>query len=223
MAADLYHGGDSPFTRRPDNRHEQLLTPVSHFPSRMLPPVGTTPRVFSGTGSSTALQIGATVEVRRFNIRTRQWMPWRNGRVVGHRVERFHVGAELDLYDVETGHRPHSSVDTYIPFLGELRDGCNFQPSDSVKELLTKVADMKKVFAYVAMPGGPQGKSPVSAWMPAIVMSKRAEPVNRVSILAGPLRGQTGIPAPHILPYNPETAEAIRKNGQQIFWENGTV
>lgn len=36
-------------------------------------------------------QIGATVEVRRFNMRTKKWMPWIPGVVVGHRVERFHV------------------------------------------------------------------------------------------------------------------------------------
>lgn len=40
----------TPFARHPDNRHSQLLTPVSHFPSRMLPPPGTTPRILPGGG-----------------------------------------------------------------------------------------------------------------------------------------------------------------------------
>lgn len=48
-------------------------------------------------------QIGARVEVRRFNIRTKQWMPWICGTVVGHRVERFHVRTlHLSILDGKT-------------------------------------------------------------------------------------------------------------------------
>ena len=54
---------------------------------------------------------------------------------------RDKVGSELDLYDVQTTY-PNESVDTYIPFLGELRDGLYFHPSDSAKEMMDKVADM---------------------------------------------------------------------------------
>lgn len=36
----------------PDRRSSQLLTPVSHFPSRMLPPPGTTPRILPGASPS---------------------------------------------------------------------------------------------------------------------------------------------------------------------------
>ncbi len=54
---------------------------------------------------------------------------------------RAQVGSELDLYDVQTTY-PNPSVDTYIPFLGELRDGLHFRPSDSSREMMDKVADM---------------------------------------------------------------------------------
>ena len=47
--------------------------------------------------------------------------------------------------------------------------------------------------------------------------------ITRVHLLAGPLRGESSVAAPHILPYNPETAEAIKKTGQLVFWEKGTV
>jgi len=140
--------------------------------------------------------------------------------IVGHRIERFHVGSELDLYDVQTTY-PNPSVDTYIPFLGELRDGLHFRPSDSSREMMDKVADMKKVFANVEIPT--QNGGVISAWVPAIVMSKRAEMITRVHLLAGPLRGESSVAAPHILPYNPETAEAIKKTGQLVYWEKGTV
>lgn len=63
------------------------------------------------------------------------------------------MGSELDLYDVQTTY-PHVSVDTYIPFLGELQDGFYFQPSDSAKEMMDKVADMVSVcwkFPYVIL------------------------------------------------------------------------
>ncbi len=53
--------------------------------------------------------------------------------------------------------------------------------------------------------------------------SKRAEMITRVHLLAGPLRGESSVAAPHILPYNPETAEAIKKTGQLVYWEKGTV
>ena len=100
-------------------------------------------------------------------MRTKTWMPWIPGVVVGHRVERFHVGSELDLYDVQTSY-PTSSADTYIPFLGELRDGLHFCPSDSAKEMMDKVADMKKVFALVSV--DLDDGSRTSAWCAAIVM-----------------------------------------------------
>lgn len=45
---------------------------------------------------------------------------------------------ELDLYDVET----EDLIDTYIPFLGELRDGALYNPSDSASDMYSKVADM---------------------------------------------------------------------------------
>ena len=54
---------------------------------------------------------------------------------------QLQVGSELDLYDVQTTY-PNQSVDTYIPFLGELRDGLHFSPSDSSREMMDKVADM---------------------------------------------------------------------------------
>ena len=155
----------SPFARRPDNRHSQLLTPISHFPSRMLPPPGTTPPSFA-SGSMVAgthcIPIGTLVQVRRFNVRERVWMNWVPGRIIEHRVERFHVrsylvveifnwlthlkvGREMDLYDVDTSASGQPKIDTYIPFLGELRDGCIYNPSDSVKEMLTKVAEMVRL------------------------------------------------------------------------------
>ncbi|KAI5122619.1 hypothetical protein M0805_008708 [Coniferiporia weirii] len=210
-----------PFARHPDNRQSQLLTPISHFPSRMLPPPGTVPRVLPGATATTGpkISIGTTVEVRRFNMRTKTWMPWNTGVVTGHRIERFHVGTEVDLYDVKTSY-PNVWMETYIPFLGELRDGLHYRPSDNAQEMMDKVADMKKVFAYVQVLCS--NGSTTYAWLPAIVMSKRSEPIPLVYVLAGPMRGQKSVPAPHILPYNPETAEAIRKNGQIIYWEKGT-
>ena len=48
-----------PFARHPENRHSQLLTPVSHFPSRMLPPPGTTPRVLPGSNKGSQIQVSA--------------------------------------------------------------------------------------------------------------------------------------------------------------------
>ena len=54
------------------------------------------------------------------------------------------------------------------------------------------------------------------------IQSKRSEPITRVHVLTGPLRGHGSIPAPHILPYNPETEEAIRKAGQMVYWEKGS-
>lgn len=171
-----------------------------------------------GQAKQSSIPAGTRVSVRRFNIREKQWMPWISGRVIGHRVERFHVGSELDLYDVETNIAGgYKSVDTYIPFLGEMKDDYVYRPSDNVKDMLTKVADLKKVFAFLQIPG-----TNTAAWMPAIVISRRVEPVNRVSVLAGPLRGQTSVASPHILPYNAETAEAIKNTGQSIYWENGT-
>lgn len=96
------------------------------------------------------------------------------------------------------------------------------------------------MFAFVQVPNVDGSVS--QAWLPAIVVvrllfsvfvskphsdvfdplfqSKRSE-TTQVHILAGPLRGQN-VPAPHILPYNPETAEAIRKTGQIAYWEKGT-
>ncbi|KAH8108775.1 hypothetical protein DFH11DRAFT_1731627 [Phellopilus nigrolimitatus] len=207
-----------PFARHPENRQSQLLTPVSHFPSRMLPPPGTTPRVLPGVIGQ-QISMGAAVEVRRFNMRTKEWMPWIPGIIIGHRIERFHVGTEVDLYDVQTTY-PNTWMETYIPFLGELRDGLYFNPSDNAREMMDKVADMKKVFACVQVPSS--NGSSAHAWLPAIVTSRRSEPVPQVYVLAGPLRGQKSVSAPHILPYNIETAEAIRKTGQAIYWEKGT-
>ena len=48
----------------------------------------------------------------------------------------------MDLYDVETCVGGQTKVDTYIPFLGELRDGRIYSPSDSVREMLEKMAEM---------------------------------------------------------------------------------
>lgn len=127
-----------------ENRHSQLLTPVSHFPSRMLPPPGTTPRVLPGAVSSALghrIPLGAAVEVRRFNMRLKEWMPWVPGVIIGHRIERFHVAMEVDLYDVQTSY-PQMCVDTYIPFVGELRDGVHFNPSDNAQDMMDKVTDM---------------------------------------------------------------------------------
>ncbi|KAL5499208.1 hypothetical protein ACEPAH_1726 [Sanghuangporus vaninii] len=210
------------FGTHPENRHSQLLTPVSHFPSRMLPPPGTTPRVLPGALTSAngrAIPIGSQVEVRRFNMRLREWMPWIPGVVVGHRVERFHVGMEVDLYDVQTTY-PHKWVETYIPFVGELRDGVHFMPSDNAQDMMDRVTDMKKVFACVNVPAA-SGSGTTPSWAPAIVMSKRSDPNPLVFVLAGPLRGRKSVPAPHILPYTPETADALRKSGQAIHLEKG--
>jgi hypothetical protein len=65
----------------------------------------------------------------------------------------------------------------------------------------------------------------VEHWLigsPLLSQSKRSEPITRVHVLAGPLRGQGSIPAPHILPYNVGTEEAIRKTGQLVYWEKGS-
>ena len=61
----------------------------------------------------------------------------------------------VDLYDVRTSH-PHTSVDTFIPFLGELRDNHYFRPSDSAKEMMDKVADMVSE-AFNSIPGSSIG------------------------------------------------------------------
>ena len=68
-------------------------------------------------------------------------MPWIPGVVIGHRVERFHVGMEVDLYDVQTSY-PQKWVETYIPFVGELRDGVHFTPSDNAQDMMDRVTDM---------------------------------------------------------------------------------
>jgi len=88
----------SPFARRPDNRHSQLLTPISHFPSRMLPPPGTTATSFASgpmIAGTNCIPVGTSVQVRRFNVRERVWMDWMPGKVVEHRVERFHVRFDI--------------------------------------------------------------------------------------------------------------------------------
>ena len=54
----------SPFARRSDNRREQLLTPVSHFPSRMLPPPGTMPRVLTPPNNQNAIPVSTNSQAR---------------------------------------------------------------------------------------------------------------------------------------------------------------
>ncbi|THH03163.1 hypothetical protein EW145_g6476 [Phellinidium pouzarii] len=229
------------FARHQANRRSQLLTPTSHFPSRMLPPPGTMPRILPGTrttkrldvGSSLkvtclhgaaaltrlpcTVQIGTTVEVRRFNMRMNMWMPWIPGVIIGRRMERFHAGTEVELYDVQTMY-PNVWMETYIPFLGELRDGLHYSPSDSACEMMDKVAELKKVYACVQLPQANGSIAP--AWVPAIVTTKRTDPSPVVFVLSGQL-GQKYVPAPHILPFNPETAQAIIKTGQIVCWEKG--
>lgn len=89
-------------------------------------------------------------------------MPWTSGVILAYRVERFHVcqlvvclklatnsitipkaGTEIELYDVEVTY-PGVFVETYIPFLGELRDGNYFRPSDDAREMISKINEMVK-------------------------------------------------------------------------------
>lgn len=129
-------------SRTSADRHAQLLTPISHFPSRMLPPPGTTPRVLPSTASR-VLTPGTAVEVRRFNIRTCQWMPWVSGIVLARRCERFHAGLEVEMYDVRASCPQIGTwVETYIPYVGELRDGNVYFPSDDAKDMYSRIADM---------------------------------------------------------------------------------
>lgn len=216
--------------RTSSDRHAQLLTPLSHFPSRMLPPPGTTPRVLpppnvgSKNGPSKTTPIlapGTHVEVRRFNLRSQTWMPWTPGVVVARRYERFHVGLEVEMYDVQAScQRVGTWIETYIPYVGELRDGNVFCPSDDARDMYNRIADMKKVFARVDVANADGTMTPT--WSLAIVESRRSDPIPLVFVLSGPLRGQKHVSAPHILPYTPETAAAVRKSGQVIYWETGS-
>lgn len=51
------------------------------------------------------------------------------------------AGTEIELYDVEVTY-PGVFVETYIPFLGELRDGNYFRPSDDAREMISKINEM---------------------------------------------------------------------------------
>ncbi|TFK38248.1 hypothetical protein BDQ12DRAFT_713087 [Crucibulum laeve] len=220
---ETYGGSKAGSSKEPTS----LLTKISNFPSRTLPPLGVQASNLDKLEDSHVYNIGENVLVRHFLNEKQGWTLWQQGKIVDVQFIHGYVGTNSRGYMVCTQHAGASCgkfcpKERYNAYLGEI---CKPEgPPPEVSAFKCSRRRQQASYIYTRLPDATynllEGKLNGKVWTPASIMSWNDDQPLVVSALAGPSQGLL-FKVTEALPYTKETSEAIRFHGYYVMEPDG--
>ncbi|KAJ7461809.1 hypothetical protein B0H11DRAFT_116361 [Mycena galericulata] len=203
-----------------------LLTHVSRFPSRTLPPPGVRACNLDATDDTIFLP-GQRVRVRRFTcaIAPARWTEWQPGTVWQYLPMRSFIGNFGHAYFVvvqcpQSGKR---TIEKFAQFIGEISlDDDASVDSFTSEECAKRRSKADYVYTRIPSTGKISGIPFKDVWSPAQVIKYVDGQDVLVRSLTGPKAGQKMF-VKEVLPYTLETAVACRKQDQNVIGPDGKL
>ncbi|KAF8986379.1 hypothetical protein BDQ17DRAFT_1376177 [Cyathus striatus] len=199
----------------------KLLTPVSNFPSRVLPPLGTKGLDLDEDITLQTFRPGQKVRVRRFLGERKGWTPWKEGIVIKQESIISFAGAHGNGYlvSVKADDGSYEKIPTsFAAFYAEI---CSAD-SSHCPEIDPKVCARRRQqsdMVYAKLPVLNMNARRV-VWSPVRVLHwERGQVTTKIVSMENQTSGRI-FDVSEILPYTPETAKACRDQGHYVLESN---